>query len=225
METDMKSYWNNRYEEGTIWGTIECPSAVLAHQCFEEQLVKNIIVPGCGYGRNSLYFAQKGFKVMGFDISNRAIHYALDQSNKFSLENLKYKVGSLFNLDFLHDKEFDGVYLSNVIHLFLKEERKQLIEIMTSLLKPGGILALSCISVYDTANYGQGEEIEPNTFMKHKNKLLHFYSEEELHDILSEDYQIIQKKLHTQTELDPSGKKETLKLWFVAAKKKIKRID
>lgn len=96
---------------------------------------------------------------------------------------------------------------------------------MTSLLKPGGILALSCISVYDTANYGQGEEIEPNTFMKHKNKLLHFYSEEELHDILSKDYQIIQKKLHAQTELDPSRKKETLKLWFVAAKKKIKRID
>lgn len=216
----MKSYWNNRYKDGAIWGKDECPSAVLAHESFAAHGVENILVPGCGYGRNSLYLAQKGFNVVGFDISNTAIEYAREQANRLDLDNLTYEVDSLFDSEFLEGKQFDGIYLSNIIHLFLEEQRKQVLDVMTSLLKPGGILTFSVVSIYDKGNFGKGEEVEPNTFMKHKDKLLHCYDEEELDIILEPDYQIMEKTLHTQIEPDPSGETEELKLWFVAARKK-----
>lgn len=220
MSTDMKAYWNNRYKDGAIWGTDECPSAVLAQECFREHSARNILVPGCGYGRNSLYLAQKGFDVVAFDISNAAIEFAIEQSNKLSLKNLRYEVDSLFEPQFLQAKPFDGIYLSNIIHLFMEEQRKQVLEKMTSLLKPNGILAFSVVSVFDKGNYGKGEEVEPNTFMKHKDKLLHCYDEQELHTILEPNYEILKKCLHTQSEPDPSGEIEELNLWFVAARKK-----
>ncbi|QGS69865.1 methyltransferase domain-containing protein [Oceanobacillus sp. 143] len=115
-------YWNNRYENGAIWGTEKCPSAVLAQDCFREHSARNILVPGCGYGRNSLYLVQKGFNVTAFDISNIAIEYAREQSNKLSLNNLMYVVDSLFEPNLLKEKQFDGIYLSNIIHLFWKSK-------------------------------------------------------------------------------------------------------
>lgn len=220
MTKDMKTYWNNRYKDGAIWGNDECPSAVLARDSFTEYAVTDVLVPGCGYGRNSLYLAREGFQVVGFDISNTAIEYAREQANKLHLDNLTYEVDSLFDPEFLTGKQFDGIYLSNIIHLFMEEQRKQVVDRMTSLLKPGGILTFSVVSVYDKGNYGKGEEVEHNTFMKHKDKLLHCYDEQELHTILEPEYQILKKTLHTQIEPDPSGETEELKLWFVAAKKK-----
>ena len=165
MTSNMESYWNNRYENGAIWGTNECPSAVLAQECFREHSVEKILVPGCGYGRNSLYLAQKGFDVTAFDISNVAIEYAIEHSNKLSLNNLEYEVDSLFDPIFLKEKQFDGIYLSNIIHLFLEEQREKVLDIMTSLLKPNGILAFSVVSIYDKGNYGHGEEVEPKRIL------------------------------------------------------------
>lgn len=85
---------------------------------------------------------------------------------------------------------------------------------------PGGHLVFTCISVFDTHNYGMGIEIEPNTFEKHKGKPLHFFDECEVQRILSANYQILEQKLHAQTELDPSGASEDLQLWFVVAEKR-----
>ncbi|MCP8970119.1 class I SAM-dependent methyltransferase [Ectobacillus ponti] len=215
----LKSYWNNRYETGAIWGEDACPSAVLAQECFREHAVRSVLVPGCGYGRNSLYLAQQGFDVVAYDISDIAIAYAAEQAGRQSLP-LNYETGSLFDPAFLGEKQFDAIYLSNIIHLFMKEQREQVLDIMTSLLKPGGILAFSVVSIYDTGNYGKGEEVEPNTFMKHKDKLLHCYDEQELDDMLKPHYEFLKKCLHTQVEPDPSGELEELKLWFVAARRK-----
>lgn len=219
MITNMRSYWNNRYKDGAIWGTDMCPSAVLARASFKEHGVKDILVPGCGYGRNSLYFAQEGFNVMAFDISDTAIEYAREQAARQALDNLAYDEISLFEPKPFKEKQFDGIYLSNIIHLFMETERKQVVKMMTSLLKPNGILAFTVLSVHDQGNYGKGEEIEPNTFMKHTDKLLHCYDEQELHTMLEPQYQILTKQLHTQIEPDPTGSIEELKLWYVAARK------
>jgi SAM-dependent methyltransferase len=220
MNISMKSYWNERYQGGRIWGDIQCPSAMLAKEHFKRHNVQSVLVPGCGYGRNSLYFAQQGFEVVAFDISDLAIEHAVEQAKIHSVENLQYIVGDLFNPLFLGRKQFDGIYLSNVIHLFLKNERDALLDIVTSLLKPKGILTFSCISIYDTNNYGIGDEIEPNTFMKHEGKPLHFFNDEEIPAILGPRYRILEQRLHIQTESDPNGEVEDLHLWFVAAEKR-----
>ena len=90
----------------------------------------------------------------------------------------------------------------------MEEQREKVLDIMTSLLKPNGILAFSVVSIYDKGNYGHGEEVEHNTFMKHKDKLLHCYDEQELHAILEPNYEILEKCLHTQLEPRPEWRKK-----------------
>ncbi|MCF8564649.1 methyltransferase domain-containing protein [Alicyclobacillus tolerans] len=218
MNTVMKTYWNMRYNDGCIWGYEPCPSAVMSNDWFHKHRVVNVLVPGCGYGRNSLWLAKQGFYVTAFDVSDTAIELAVEQSRNQSLD-IEYHVADVFDDTFLVNRYFDGIYLSNVIHLFLNEQRRSLLDRLTSLLRPNGILTFSCISVFDTNNYGIGSEVESNTFEKHEGKPLHFFSEEELRHVLSNNYEVLKCQLHTQTETDPSGESEELKLWFVVARK------
>ncbi len=42
---------------GRLWGNAPYPAALMAKDYFRQTGVKAILVPGCGYGRNSLFFA------------------------------------------------------------------------------------------------------------------------------------------------------------------------
>ncbi|MGM0923385.1 MAG: hypothetical protein ACQEWW_19605 [Bacillota bacterium] len=53
--TLLAEYWNKRFEDGSIWGEGPCPSAFTARDNFVKAKVQNVLVPGCGYGRNSLF--------------------------------------------------------------------------------------------------------------------------------------------------------------------------
>ncbi|MCJ7840245.1 class I SAM-dependent methyltransferase [Lederbergia sp. NSJ-179] len=214
----QKKYWNERFKVGDIWGNDPCPSAIMSIRHLEESNVTNIFVPGCGYGRNSLYFAQKGFEVIATDISNVAIDHAKYKAKRFKEDKLKYFSNDLFEPFLPHEQKFDAIYLSNVIHLFLERERKELLNKMSSLLKPNGLLIFTCISTTDTKNFGIGKEVEPNTFVYH-GKTLHFYTSDEIQEILCPTYQIQEQKLHIQTETDPDGHQENLILRFIVAKK------
>ncbi|WP_156040184.1 hypothetical protein [Alicyclobacillus macrosporangiidus] len=70
LTTLMNSYWNARYANGRIWGDDPCPSALMANEHFRSANVKDLLVPGCGYGRNSVFFAEKGYRVTAFDVSD-----------------------------------------------------------------------------------------------------------------------------------------------------------
>lgn len=218
MATLMNSYWNGRYTEGRIWGDAPCPSVLMANEYFKNEDVKDVLVPGCGYGRNSYFLAGQGYNVTAFDVSDVAVELAKAQA-RGSTVDIEYTVGNIFDDALLAGRQFDGIYLSNVLHLFLAEERDKLLRRLSSLLKPGGIFAFSCISVFDTNNYGIGPEVEPNTFEKHEGKPLHFFDETEIQNFLKADYKVLERKLHVQTESDPSGETEDLQLWFVAARK------
>lgn len=212
----QKEYWNKRFKEGKLWGEQPCPSAYMSIPYLESNNSNKILVPGCGYGRNSAYFAKNGYEVTGIDISKEAIKHAADDVEP-DMKNLSYQVNDLFSMVSMVD-QYDAVFLSNVIHLFLANDRSKLIRIMDLLINPRGLLIFTAISESDRKNFGVGEEVEQNTFL-HNEKVLHFYTEEEIRSILPSNYKVIEQKLHTQTETDPTGNEEDLILWFVVAKK------
>ncbi len=214
----MQSYWNARYSQGHLWGDEPCPSVVMAREWFDKHQLKDILVPGCGYGRNSLWLAQQGFVVTAHDVSEVAISLGTTQAKR-ERTSIEYMVGDAFDHEFMASRQFDGIYLSLVLHLFVKQQRLNLIDRLTSRLKSHGLLTFSCISIFDTHNFGIGKQIEPNTYEKHPGKPLHFFTEEELRDVLADNYKILACQLHTQTETDPQGQPEDLRLWFVVAEK------
>ncbi|QHT46165.1 class I SAM-dependent methyltransferase [Bacillus sp. SB49] len=212
----VKSYWDKRYEAGKLWGDQPCPSVALALPFLVVNGAGSILVPGCGYGRNSRAFAERGFHVLGTDVSSEALRQATADKPEV-MEQLRYERMDIREM--AAGESFDAVFLSNVLHLFLEKDRKKVLAACDKHLHKGGLLLFTCLSTADKKNYGTGAEVEPHTF-HHNGKTLRFYDKRAVMDELPDGYTLLECREHIQTELYPSGQREDLVLWFVAARKK-----
>jgi len=109
-----------------------------------------ILDAGCGPGRDSKIFIDRGYKVTAFDASEEMVKLAKKNSSTEVL-NLKFS-----ELDF-HEK-FDGIWAcASLLHLSYKDLLIAL-EKLSKALKPSGIL-------YCSFKYGEGEcQIEDRLF-------------------------------------------------------------
>lgn len=100
---------------------------------------------GCGSGTLSFYFAKKGIKVTGVDISGRAIQLATKSAKSIAIEDNT----NFFNLDVglikLRNKRFEIVLCLEVIEHVRKD--KELIRFLVNKLKKNGILIISTPSI------------------------------------------------------------------------------
>jgi SAM-dependent methyltransferase len=82
-KTRIAETWQQNYEElgDRLWGFSPSPTAkVLAEAILASNIRRSerieIVDWGCGYGRDSLYFLELGFDVIGIDVSSKAIALA-----------------------------------------------------------------------------------------------------------------------------------------------------
>lgn len=98
---------------------------------------KQFLDVGCGYGRNSIYFAKKGFEISGFDLSERSIEVTKENAENNNVKFKKLMVADMLNFPF-ENESFDCLLAFNVIsHTDTKGFLKILDEIMR-VLKPNG---------------------------------------------------------------------------------------
>lgn len=101
---------------------------------------KNILDIGCGAGTLCLYYANKGFKVTGIDISEKAIKACKESAGQLGLE----KKATFKVLDFQKEslkERFDLIFFTEVIeHL---ENDDLALKQIYKLLNPGGVVILS----------------------------------------------------------------------------------
>lgn len=82
----MTEFWEANFnEKQEMWGFDPSHSALLVKDFFAEKGVKNILIPGIGYGRNAYIFTDGGIAVTGIEISKTAIemarkHYGADMT-------------------------------------------------------------------------------------------------------------------------------------------------
>ncbi|NPV51324.1 MAG: methyltransferase domain-containing protein [Candidatus Methanofastidiosum sp.] len=170
----MRGYWNNRFlKENEIWGKIHSNSAELCLEYFSRFKIKNILIPGVGYGRNAQFFEKKGFIVEGIEISDQAIKIARNNSLTFPIYE-----GSVLEMPF-NDKKYEGIYCFNVLHLFRQEDRKEFIDKCYNQLNPGGIIFFTVFSENEQS-YGKGKKIEENTYETKPNRPVHYFTDEDL---------------------------------------------
>lgn len=91
-----------------------------------------VLDAGCGNGKNSVFLAEMGFNVYGFDLSNEAIKAA-----KKRLSSGHFVVSAVNQLPY-KDKYFDVVIDVGLFHCVPLNQRNQAIEEMIRVLKPGG---------------------------------------------------------------------------------------
>ncbi|QXP78766.1 MULTISPECIES: class I SAM-dependent methyltransferase [Winogradskyella] len=169
----MTEFWekafNNKQE---MWGNNPAKSALLIKDFFLEKSVKNILIPGIGYGRNAQPFIESGLNVSGIEISKTAIdlarkHYGID-INIFH--------GSVTKMPF-NNKKYDGIFCYALIHLLNSEERKKLIQDCYHQLTKNGFMVFTAITK-NTSQYGQGELISKDRYEIHKGAKIFYYDQE-----------------------------------------------
>ncbi|MNI65364.1 Methyltransferase domain protein [compost metagenome] len=130
-----------------------------------------MLVPGAGYGRNTKVFSGE-FTTYGIELSAEAVALAAEWDPRTTIIT-----GSALEPQL--DEMVDAIYCYDVLHLFLADERKQLIEACLAQLKPGGLLYFTSFSDEDPNN-GCGRLLEPGTYEYKPDKYAHFFSEEDL---------------------------------------------
>jgi len=171
---NYKDYWNTQFSKHRyIWGESPSKSAEIALSLFRKHEINRILVPGSGYGRNSKLFSTSGFDVTGVEISEEACALAQKYDPATKLYN-----GSFLDDDLVQG-QYQGIYCFNVLQLFLKPDRIRFVRKSSQLLSPKGLLFFTGISDQD-ASFGQGEEVEENTFAVNPDKVLHFFTLDDL---------------------------------------------
>ena len=206
-----KEYWDRRFnEEGKVWGELPSQSAHRAMELFRKHDVNSILVPGSGYGRNTRLFSSSGFNVTGIEISGTASNLA----KQFDSTS-KVHEGSVLDMSFVPGT-FDAIYCFNVLHLFRANDRKLFIkECIEKLGEPG--LAFFTVFSEEEPSFGQGREVESNTYESRPGRPTHYFTEDDLREHFR-DFEIIETGIIQEPE-DHGGQAHTHILRYVFAKK------
>lgn len=157
-----------------MWGFEPAKSAVLTKDLFVQQSVKNMLIPGIGYGRNAQIFKDSGITVTGIEISGTAItmawkHYGAD---------IKIYHGSVTDMPF--DKtRYDGIFCYALIHLLNANERRKLIRDCHNQLREDGYMVFTAISK-NAQTHGKGKFISKDRYEIFDGVKMFFYNRESI---------------------------------------------
>ncbi|MBG9447333.1 class I SAM-dependent methyltransferase [Cytobacillus firmus] len=154
----MTEFWESSFiEKQTMWGFEPSDSAILTKDFFLNKKVKDILIPGFGYGRNAKVFIENGIDVTGIEISKTAIELARDNGLTMPVFH-----GSVTDMPF-DDKLYDGIFSYALIHLLNESEREKFIHSCYNQLKPDGYMIFTAISK-EAPMYGKGKQLGKDYF-------------------------------------------------------------
>lgn len=172
MSTDHETpeFWETSFtDKGEMWGFEPAQSALRTRDLFVQQGVKNVLVPGIGYGRNAQIFRDSGMSVTGIEIAQTAI----DLARKHFGTDMIIHHGSVTDMPF-DEQQYDGIFCYGLIHLLDSDERAKLIRDCYSQLAAGGLMVFTAITK-EAKTYGQGELIGKDRYEQFGGARIFFY--------------------------------------------------
>jgi 2-polyprenyl-3-methyl-5-hydroxy-6-metoxy-1,4-benzoquinol methylase len=165
----MTEFWEASFiQHQTMWGFDPSDSAIMTKDFFLEKKVKDILVPGIGYGRNAKVFIENGIKVTGIEISKTAIELARQSGLDINIFH-----GSVTDMPF--DNElYDGIFCYALIHLLNNQDREKFIKDCFNQLKPNGYMIFTTISK-EAPMYGKGKQLGKDYFEIMEGVKMFFY--------------------------------------------------
>lgn len=138
----MNEFWEKAFQnKQEMWGFEPAKSAIFARDFFLEKGVKNVLIPGIGYGRNASPFLESDMHVTGIEISQTAIELA----QKHFGDQIKIYQGSVTEMPY--DAIFyDGIFCYGLIYLIDHEERKKFIQNCYHQLTDNGYMIFTAIT-------------------------------------------------------------------------------
>ncbi len=168
--TDKSEFWESAFtEKGEMWGFNAAKSAILTKDFFVQEKIKNVLIPGIGYGRNAQVFRESGMVVTGIEISKTAIEMAREHYGA----DMVIHQGSVTDMPF-DDYQYDGIFCYALIHLLDREERTKFIHDCYQQLSPNGFMVFTAISK-EAHSYGQGRFISKDRYEIFDGAKIFFY--------------------------------------------------
>ncbi len=174
-ESDRPEFWETAFtEKKEMWGLEPAKSAILARDMFAQKSLKNILIPGIGYGRNARVFIENGMSVTGIEISNTAIEMA----KKYYDSEIVIHHGSVNDMPF-DEREYDGIFCYALIHLLDSREREKVIRDCYNQLRIGGYMIFTAISKA-AHSYGQGKFVSKDRYEIFDGVNMFFYDKDSI---------------------------------------------
>lgn len=172
-KSEKAEFWETNFiEKQEMWGFEPSHSASLTKDFFIKKNVKNILIPGIGYGRNAQIFQDNGMTVTGIEISRTAI----DLSKKYFGNEMTIYHGSVTEMPF-DNNLYDGIFCYGLIYLLNKDERAKLIQDCYNQLTENGFMIFTAITK-QAQTYGQGVCISKDRFEMFGGVKIFFYDKE-----------------------------------------------
>ncbi len=173
MSQRRPEIWESTFADNkTMWGLEPTLSAVAAKDAFVRAGIKNVLVPGVGYGRNAKLFVDEGMSVTGIEISETAISLARSEMRLDS----PIHHGSVSDMPF-DERQYDGIFCYGLIYLLDADGRAKLIRDCWQQLAPGGSMIFTVISK-DAPMYGKGVRLADDWYEIHPGMKMYFYDAE-----------------------------------------------
>lgn len=169
----MAELWEKTFaEKQLMWGREPTLSAIFAKDYFVRMGVRDVLIPGVGYGRNAQVFLDQGMSVTGIEISETAIALARSQLGL----DIPIHHGSVSSMPF-DSRQYDGIFCYGLIYLLDADARAKLIRDCWAQLAPGGTMIFTVISK-TAPMYGQGPKLGDDWYEIHPGLRMYFYDAE-----------------------------------------------
>ncbi|HKM34835.1 MAG TPA: class I SAM-dependent methyltransferase [Lachnospiraceae bacterium] len=201
--------WDWSQADKQRWLVPSEESVYLAERWAQEG-ARSILDLGCGIGRHSVYFAQKGFKVTGVDLSKEAVSY----TKNMRIENhvdFACRVADMKHLPFTNDA-FDRVFSYHVISHADTEGVQEVIDEITRVLKPEGkVFVTLCSKEHFAFAENLYPHIDPNTVLKTEGAEVdvpHFFADKSLLTTLFHNYSFDKVRHITECKMSEDDYRE-----------------
>jgi cyclopropane fatty-acyl-phospholipid synthase-like methyltransferase len=131
------------YRSGAPW-EIGLPQPEVVHLEESGALQGQILDVGCGKGENAFYLASRGRDVLAVDFVEEVVQEAQKRSEKCGIK-VDFIAWDALNFAGL-GRQFDTVLDSATFHTFSDDQRVRYTASLKTIMKPGAILHLICIS-------------------------------------------------------------------------------
>jgi tellurite methyltransferase len=136
----MSKYYDDKYgAEAFYWGKRPSSMARIFFQKFPPFEDQKLLDVGCGEGRDSIFFAQNGYQVTGFDSSSEGVKKSSAKANQLDL-NIEFFQADI--LEYRLEDSYDAIFASGALHYIPPQLREEIIANYKRFTNPKGIHAL-----------------------------------------------------------------------------------